>query len=579
MSKLLRIVTSTAALAGVLITGVAGAARPDLLSHIPEDSPYVMAVTERLPDDVLEKIEPAVEQILESYQVILRHAMDEKLAELAADEDKAEAADRYRGLIDEVVGLMSLEGLRSAGIETNALMAFYGYGLLPVLRMELSDEALFDDAVARIEGKAGESLEVGQIGRQTYKFASLEEMKLIVATIDGQAVISLLPSAFGDDHIAAVLGTRKIRDNIKRAKTLRNIARQYGYEDYRIGYLDVRAIANAFIGERSDIDQAVFDALLADGEDPTADLSAVCRAEFLDMAGIAPRMVFGYKNISSASLDSSLVVELREDIAQGLATLPAAVPGLGQDFGGLLSFGMSLNPLALRDFFEARLDAIEADPFECEHLAEMQAIVPQGREVLAQPIPPVVYSFRGFVANVMNVEGLDIANETPPTSVDASILFAAENVEALVMMATMIDPQIAALNLLPDGKPVRLDIEQVTAIVGEAYAAMTQNAISVSVGEGAEQAAADALLVDSTDPAPFMAMSMDSKRYYEMIGAAMMQAEAEGENDEEVPPEVRDAISGLMTVVSDLYERMAFDILFTERGVEFDGRVTLGDGE
>ena len=51
------------------------------------------------------------------------------------------------------------------------------------------------------------------------------------------------------------------------------------------------------------------------------------------------------------------------DIALGLAAIPAAVPGLGQQFEGMFSFGMGANLLAAREFYEARITAVENGAF------------------------------------------------------------------------------------------------------------------------------------------------------------------------------------------------------------------------
>jgi len=287
-------------------------------------------------------------------------------------------------------------------------------------------------------------------------------------------------------------------------------------------------------------------------------------------------MVFGYSDINTRELKSSFIVELRKDIAKSLATIPAPVPGLGTDPGGLMSIGFGLNPLALRSFYEAQLDAMEADPYECESFADLQAGVAKGREALNQPVPPVVYSFRGMVANITDLQSMDFASNITPESIDASILIAVENAEALIMMAAMMDPQIAALNLLPDGKARKLELEQLAEFAGMAYAALSTNALSVSLGASAEKKSADMLLASAPDPAPFMSMSMDSARYYAMVGETMAkQPTAEGE--EEIPPAIRAAMAELMTLSGSLYDRMFLDVRFTERGVEIGANMTLSD--
>ncbi len=557
------------------ISGAQGASgnSADLLKYIPADTPYVFASTKPLPSELAERLEPTVDEILQAYQGVLRHVMAEQLAKMSSEEGGADDAEKLRGVAEEVLSLMSLEGIRGAGIERDSAFAFYGNGLLPVLRIELSKSDLFDSAIVRIEEKAGESLLVGEAKGESYKYADADELKLIIATLDNQVVITVVPTGFDESQVAKALGIKTPRKSLKRSGALRIIGKEYGFSDYLLGYVDNRRIARIFTGGATDADNELFTAL---GEQlPT--LTDTCSTEIMEMAGIAPRIVFGYSDITTQQLKSAMVIELREDIAHGLATVPAAVPGLGADPGGLMSLGFGMNPMALRDFYEARLDAMEADPYECEKFADLQAGVAKGREALNQPLPPVVYSFRGFVANIADIQGMDMASNTPPESIDASILVAVENAESLVMMAALMDPQIAALNLLPDGEPVKLELAQIAEIADEAFAALSTNALSVSLGAGAEERSADMLVADSPDTAPFMSMSMDSGRYYSMIGEAMSREDLADEDGKQVPAAVRAAMRDVMVLSGSMYERMSVDIRFTERGIEISGLMKLSE--
>ncbi len=545
----------------------------ELLSYIPADSPYVIAMTKPLPGKVADKLEPALDEILQGYQVVMRHIMAETLVKMSMEEGGAEKAEQFRGLMEEFIGLMSLEGIRGAGIERDSLYALYGNGLLPVVRLGLDDPDKFEAAVARMEEKAGKAMEVAELKGESYRYADLDKIRVILALIDDYAVVTFVPSAFGDDELALALGIDKPKDNLRKANTLHSINKEYGYKDSITGYLDTTQIVRTLTGDATGLDQS----LVALGGGEQAELSDVCRDEIRGMAEIMPRMVFGYTRLDTESLDASMVMELRDDLAAGLQTLPAAVPGLGVDSGSFMSFGFSMNPLSLREFYEARLDALEADPYKCEKFADMQAGVAKGRELLAQPIPPVVYGFRGFVADIADMDFMSISSGAPPTDIEASLLVAIENAESLVMMAAMMDPQVAALNLLPDGNPVSLDLPQIQAFASEAFAALTQNAVSVSIGTGAEKKASDLLVADSGSPAPVMSMHMDAARYYEMIGEAMMadNAEAEEGKGNEMPATVREALRDLMVNTGAMYDRLGMNVLFTERGVEFNIRTSL----
>ncbi len=566
------IITFAVAIISLSIASAASNNSSDLLKYIPADSPYVFASTEPLPAKLADKLEPTVDEILQAYQNILRQIVAEQSVKMSSEEGDEEKLDQFHGLMEEILGLMSLEGIRGAGIERDSAFAFYGNGLLPVLRLELSDSDLFDAAIARIEEKAGQVLLIGEATGATYKYAEVENFKLIIATLRDQAVITAVPASFDEAQVALAIGAKTPRKNLKKSKALAAIDREYGFSGYLTGFIDTQRIAGMFAGNTSAEDDAFFAAV---GEKPP-ELGDVCAAEVMEMAGIAPRIVIGYSNLSADRIESAMIVELREDLARGLATVPAEVPGLGKDAGGLMSLGFGFDVMAIRDFYEARLDAMEADPYECAKFAHLQEGVAKGREALNQPVPPVVYSFRGFVANIADIQGMDMSTNTPPQSIDASILIAVENAESLLMMAAMLDPQIAALSLVPDGKPVKLELAQLAEFADSAFAALSADALSVSLGEGAESNSADMLVAESVRPAPFMSMNMDSARYYSMIGDAMSQKPAD-EDENEMPEAMREAMKEIMILSGSLYQRMSVDVQFTARGIEVNGVMELSD--
>ena len=574
MNHLVRIATCVAAAGALLFAANADAARKakDLLQYIPEDTPYVMAFTRPLPDEVMDKFEPAIDKTMSAYQQILRYHMSEQLVALSAEEGGAEKAEQMQGIMDELLALMSVQGIRDAGLGRDALFAAYGDGLLPVFRIALSNSTQFDATVARIEAKAAEKLPTATLQGHMYRYVDLDKMRVIIATINNDAVITLVPKVFADERLARTLGLTKPRSSLAKSKAFRALNKEYGFTDHFTGFIDVERIAAAFISDPGGQNEE----LLAMAKHGMTEFSEQCKAEYMSLAAIAPRIVVGYTAVNSSYVETGMVVELRDDIASGLATLPAAVPGLGPDLGGLFSFGMSLDPMAMRSFYEARLDAMEAEPFKCSTLADLQASTAKGRAALAQPVPPVVYSFRGFVANVTNIEGMDVATETPPSSIDASFLFAVENAEALVTMAAMISPEIAALNLLPDGKAKLLDLPQLAEIADQAFAALSSVGLSLSLGEGAEANAEAMLNADVTDDKPFMSMAFDAKRYYEFVGQAAMEG-GDSEEADEVPLALRAAIRDAVVSSGEMYERMAFNVHFTDRGIEVNSRMTLAD--
>jgi hypothetical protein len=572
MNHFFRTLIGVSATVAVLVSCRADVAHESeqLLQYIPAETPYVMAFTKPLPDDLMDKFEPVVDQTLSGYERILRYKVSEVMVELSREEGGAEKAKQLQELVDEFTSLMSVQGLRDAGIDRDSVFAIYGDGLLPVFRIELSDRDKFDAAVSRLESKSPQKFQVGTVGGESYRYYDIEEARFVVATPGDSAVITIVPSTYSDERLARALGIKKPQDNV--ADGLEEIRNAYDFTDHFVGFVDVEKLAASFLGDPSGLNKEL---LLVAEHDPE-ELMEECRAEFAELASVAPRVVVGYTNVNKSFLDTRMVVELREDIASGLATLPTAVPGLGADLGGLLSFGFSLDPMAARSFLEARLDAMEADPFECADLGELQASVAQGRQALAQPLPPVVYNFSGMLAHISDVQGMNLGTKKPPESVDASFLVAFKNAQDLVNMASMMIPQVAEMNLLPDGKARALDLPQLAEIADKAFVALSNVGISVAMGEGSAENSEAMLVADVEMPPPFVSFSMDSKRYYDFIGDALMQ-ENETEDGESEPLALRTAMRDVMVSSGELYERVSVNVHLTERGVEIGSRMTLSD--
>lgn len=551
-----------------------------LLQYVPADTPYVFANTQSLPDEFMDKMEPVTDQLLTAYREMIERVGEQALEDFETDNEGQVEAERALAVIGEVASLLSIEGLREAGITRDSRAVFYGNGLLPVLRMELSDPKLFDATIERFETQADARMSVAEIGSQPYRYVDADALKVIVATVGNQAVVTLAPAGFADEQIGTLLGLSLPETNIAESGELLEIAEKYAYSPHYLGLVSTTRIAETFLADQTGINAALFE--LMDAEDKP-ELSDVCKDELRSAVEIAPRIAMGYNEFTTERMSSSVIVELRSDIASGLTNLSAPVPGLGIDHGGMMSFGLSLNPLAAREFYEARLDAMEAEPYQCELFAELQAGVEQGRAALEQPVPPMVYDFRGILAVIDNMDGYDFAQQKPPETLEARVMLAMENANNLIMMGAMMVPALAELQLEPNGEPVALDPAMLAGSgLDEASVALTENALAIAVGQDADTGLAAMLGAETIDPAPFFSMNMDAARYFEFIRnaseAQTQHVAAEVDDDSEVYLEAtRAAQAEVLAALQELYDRILIDVYFTDNGVEMRSVVTLLD--
>jgi hypothetical protein len=154
------------------------------------------------------------------------------------------------------------------------------------------------------------------------------------------------------------------------------------------------------------------------------------------------------------------------------------------------------------------------------------------------------YGYSGYLTGYVDTERLAgiFTGNTRDQDKDA---------ESLVMVAAMMDPQIAALNLLPDGKSVKLELAQLAEFAGDAFAALSTDTLSISLGESAEAKSANMLVADSAEPA--------------------------SDAEDAMPKAIRDAMRDVMILSGSMYERMSVEVRFANRGVEINSAMKLSD--
>ncbi len=544
-----------------------------ILKYIPADTPYLFATPGDLPEDVIDILEPQIDAMLKAYHKLMLAFVDAQASVTTDDDGEASSAvenmEEFMPIIDELGSLMSIDGLREAGFDRESDVAIYGMGLLPVFRVTLTDGGLFEAALTRLEEKAEAEFSVSEIDGYSYRYIDDEESRLMIAVIDNNLVITAVPIALADEQLKKVLGITVPAQNIAASGALQKMADKHDFVDYMIGFVDIERIVATFIDEPTGINSE----LLALMEYDTAAMSDVCRSESRALAGVMPRILMGYTSLVAEEMESKAVFELRSDIAAGVASLAGAVPGLGSEQGGLMAFGFSMDLLAAREFYSARLDALEAEPYQCEYFADLQGSVAQGRALLEQPVPPIVYGFTGVLAVIEDLQGMDMSNNQPPTSVDMRMLVATDNAEGLLAMGSMFSPELASLPIKADGQPVKLDFAQTMMPAGaDAYMAMSENGIAVSVGAGMEKKLSAMLSAEILDPSPISVFEVDAARYYEFIGASMS---VPTDDEYPPPPEVQEAMQEILGVMQNSFDRIYFNVDFTEQGVELTSKVSL----
>ncbi len=512
------------------------------LAFAPADTPYAYANLEPMPADVLaaqsKQMYAIWPLIFEQYDAMLNdaNALDEHTRKIA------------KAILDELRPRDSLDKLRELGFKPDGHLALYGIGLIPVLRIELSDPGAFKAMLARIEAKVGEKIPTGKTGAQEYWQFGDAQMSAIVAIENSHLVLTFWAADASDQVKQTLLGITRPAKSLADAGVLQAIAKQYGYSPYGEGYFDfvalVQRLSSAPTG--SDLEMAKAMKLPTDG----AITDPVCKAEILAIAKTFPRVLVGAENVAPNHVRVGMQFEIAAPLAQEIAATLTAAPGTGSSPQGLMDFSLSLPVLKLKDFWLKQADAIVAKPFACSSLAELNESFRSSKAKIDTTIPPPISDLTGLRFSVSRMA--PGATGAMP-DVAGKFLMGTSNPLAAIGMAQMALPQLKDLKIAADGKPVALPAG-LAPNAPPMTVAVSDKAIAVATGKGEEANLGEFLSAPAATSPVFLRMQF-SGAIYGLMGRYSDMLK------HQLRPDKADALD--QTKLFALYEKMLHAVEFS----------------
>ena len=463
------------------------------LAFVPADTPYVVANLDVLSDSTRNALLAQANAQLPS-QLVQMDSLADRLAEKDPD-----GAHLLRALRAEFTG-KTVEGFaQSAGLDLKGYTAFYGLGLAPVVRFQLSDPAAFEAFVRRLENAYGKKLDTATEGKQAYrKYVSSESgTELILATVDKQAVAALLPANPTQAMLREALGLDRPQKSMQDAGRLVDLAKAKGYKQWLVGELDLtRALPLALSGKDALVEsvrKAHAEAESAKTGEPVANqlqTSPACSTEASRIAARVPLMSFGYTKLDAKHQDGRVDIALADDISKAFAGLKVDLPGLGNVGTAPFDLSLALPVSHLRTFWLAQASAVAAKPFTCPALTDLNEGFAKLDPLLQKAaIPP----FGDLLGMRIALDTLTPnANSSLPTF-SGRLVLATNNPSGLFAMGQMMVPALAQLKPSSDGKPVALP-QQMAGMLGQpAWVAMSDKALALGVGAGEDAKLANTL--------------------------------------------------------------------------------------
>jgi len=541
-----------------------------LLSWIPPDTPYLAANLEPLPEAVVDEYLARMQPMIDEVQSQLS-GMRADLEVGAADRDPA---DRLAlAIAREVDGKLSRAGLSSLGLDIISPKVIYGLEIFPVLRIGLSDPATLRATVQRVLEDA--ALDPAEQSHGGIAFWRVElngipdaPLGLYLSILQDHLALAVMPTMLETELLPVFLAPNPTGDAAAGARLL-ELNRRNGYTAYGSAILDLHRLANQFFEPASVT--ARFMALTG-AFDPAA-FDEQCAAEINGIIENVPQITAGTTEFSSTAIAYQYRFESPSALADALRKLVAVLPAADPESRRILELSFGLRLGAARDFLREKASAVVEDPFSCELLQDLNLRAEESLAQLNQTMPPFVNNFRGLR---MAVSEMDPGPEFLPADARGHLALHVEQPEMFVGMAQMFLPDLAGLALAPGKEPAQVPQSLIPLPDLVAFAAMTNDAIGLSVGSGEEKTLPQFLAREPGPDGVFLSAAYDTAVYSDYTQQMARQLDGtDGADPGSDAPAAQAITEAARAAFRAMADRSQTTVRFGPQGLEIDGRQTF----
>ncbi|MCH4811840.1 hypothetical protein [Vreelandella neptunia] len=524
-----------------------------MLKYIPADSPYFMATREVLPEqdifDIFQRTQP--NNSLETDLDELRSTLPE-----IDDEVQRSMMTLLIAMGEELVGVETLEDVHALGLKMGPQGAIYGLGILPVLRFELHDEDAFRDTLERILAKAEINPSKATTNGNDYWVLTQEgPIKAILAIIDQQLLMSVVPQDASDELLAQILGNSLPDSSIGDTGALAEIEQRHGFTPYGAGQIDSSRVLNELSTPTHTGTQALMDAV----DLAPLDLSS-CQADIDRITSRFPGLAMGAREYSLDRMEMNLILETDEDIVSDLRALTTQVPGLGST-EGMASFGLGLDLPILTQTIQKYAREMRENPFSCDELQELNSAWNEINMAVNNPITQMIGpSLSGFNARI---DSLAMKNGDPIAT--GILALASQNPMSLLSTASAFLPELGALGLEPGGETKKIKSMLLPPDMPALYAAMSDSAIVLGAGISDSASLQDELEAPISERDLLLHGHMTGE-FYHSLADVMEQVETEDLTQSDIE---------MFKQYGDIYESMEYWLEVDDAGVEMSFSLEL----
>jgi hypothetical protein len=492
-----------------------GAPQPDkpstraaaaILSHVPAESPYLLASLDPLSERVRGLMWADSE-----YLVRVRSALE---TVRSTDPDKRQPWMRaVLAIAEELRGKEDGSWWRHLGFAPSGRFVVYGLSVWPVIRIEVADPTRLRGVIDRALSAGGIKPRQAELGGHRYWTGELPDISFVAAVLEHEVVLALLPSGALQAALPLVLGIQRPPRSLATTSKVAELLGRHRLLGHIIGYFDTRNMVDIATSETPSELDAPFRAA-------TGPIPAGCRSDLDRLVAVMPRMVFGHRKIDETGFAGTAVIETAPDVVGELSKLRTVVPeASAASSRSLMSLGVAINPDELLGWLRSVTGRLAGRPFTCPWLAPINAAAAELARELPGAIPPMLKGVRGFSMVVDDATA-------EPLRIDGHLIVAGERIADTLSSFISQLPWLAAIPLKPGGQPVAIPTQQLGLPIPSAHVAITSDRVVVATGAASAQRVTAHLATPAPRSSPLLVISFDGVRLQELLASV---GEADGD--------------------------------------------------
>lgn len=490
-----------------------GADFKSLLVHVPSDTAYLIANKESIPEKVMN-------YQMQKSKDIMAMLGDSDAFKKAVTDSKG-PGKFFIALFEEYGDLIGSGKIAESGFSTKANSVFYGYEMMPVMRMGIADKDKVMAMIKRAEAKSDYKVAFSKCG----EFDCFESTDL-----KGQMAIS---AVFLKDQLALSLSTVDKKEGLKKhlmgeaspksSYTEANwdaFLKENNYEGYGDGFINLKSaftFAKPMIMQQTkgSMDDKSLNGCLAVADNHFDNFSEI---------------VIGTKKLEEKAIDYEVLFKTSSPVSTALQTLANETNIPQRTENAIFDYGININFTKLRNALTQYSSFLikSGEDNGCPAIKAQDIRKSMGG--MAMVMNMGLSQFNSIYASLSDIQ---LDDRMQPKKIDAVLSLGSNDPAGLIAMAGMMAPPIASLKLPEDGTVVKLP-EGIIPSRGmkapDIFLSRTEKAINIFIGNDKP-----ALKAHSNEMSEISFASMDIEGYMNIITNIMDAMPAAAKKSGDMP--------------------------------------------